>query len=162
MRVSRPRVPKLKQKLSSVLDPRTKHPVKPPLAQYLLYSYVVFIHPFVVDVVRRLEPPRARWRALKRSSIRLYQKTSSGRRRDKHFFHLNVDTAAYSCKTRAVRARMRLSIAVEHPGYLLLTITECFSEYYVSGLREMEILVVPCTFFGISLRCCLPLREVGM
>ena len=35
-----------------------------------------------------------------------------------------VGTAAYSCKTRAVRAGMRLSIAVKHPGDLLLTVTE--------------------------------------
>ena len=34
-----------------------------------------------------------------------------------------VGTAAYSCKTRAVRAGIRLCIAVEHPGDLLLTIT---------------------------------------
>ena len=26
----------------------------------------------------------------------------------------------------------------------------------------METLVVPCAFSGISLRCCLPLREVGL
>ena len=49
-----------------------------------------------------------------------------------------VGMAAYSCKTRAVRVGMRLSIAVEHPGDLLLTVTESFSEYYVSGLRKME------------------------
>ena len=36
-----------------------------------------------------------------------------------------VGTAAY-CKTRAVRAGMRLSIAVEYPGDLLLTVTESF------------------------------------
>ena len=70
----------------------------------------------------------------------------------------HVDTAAYSCKTQAVRAGMRLSIAVEHPGHLLLTVTESFSEYYVSGLRKIEKLVVPCAFSGISLRCCLLLR----
>ena len=34
-----------------------------------------------------------------------------------------VGTAAYSCKTRAVRSRMRLSTAVEHPGDPLLTVT---------------------------------------
>ena len=73
-----------------------------------------------------------------------------------------VVTAAYSCKTRAVRAGMRLSIAVEHPGDLLLTVTESFSEYYVSGLRKMGKLVVPCAFSGISLRCCLSLREIGL
>ena len=73
-----------------------------------------------------------------------------------------VGTAAYSCKTPAVRAGMRLSIAVKHPGDLLLTVTESFSEYYVSGLRKMEKLVVPCAFSGISLRCCLPLRELGL
>ena len=72
-----------------------------------------------------------------------------------------VGTAVYSCKTRAVRAGMRLSIAVEHPGDLLLTVME-FSEYYVSGLRKIEKLVVPCAFSGISLRCCLPLREIGL
>ena len=66
----------------------------------------------------------------------------------------HVDTAAYSCKTRAVRAEMRLSIAVEHPGDLLLTVMESFSEYYVSGLRKMEKIVVPCAFSGISLCCC--------
>ena len=57
---------------------------------------------------------------------------------------------------------MRLSIAVEHPGDLLLTVTESFSEYYVSGLRKIKKLVVPCAFSGISLRCCLPLRELGL
>ena len=72
-----------------------------------------------------------------------------------------VGTAVYSCKPRAVRTGMRLSIAVEHPGDLLLTITEFF-EYYVSGLRKMEKLVVPCAFSGISHRCCLPLRELGL
>ena len=73
-----------------------------------------------------------------------------------------VGTAAYSFKTPAVRAGMRLSIAVKHPGDLLLTVTESFSEYYVSGLRKMEKLVVPCAFSGISLRCCLRLRELGL
>ena len=68
-----------------------------------------------------------------------------------------VGTVAYGCKTQAVRAGMRLSIAVEHPGDLLLTVTESFSEYYVSGLRKMEKLTVPYAFSGISLRCCLPL-----
>ena len=37
-----------------------------------------------------------------------------------------VGTTAYSCKTQAVRAGMRLPIAVEHPGDLLLTVTEFF------------------------------------
>ena len=37
-----------------------------------------------------------------------------------------VGTAVYSCKTRAARAGMRLSIAVEHPGDLLLTVMERF------------------------------------
>ena len=37
-----------------------------------------------------------------------------------------VGTATYRCKIQAVRAEMRLSIAVEHPGDLLLTITEFF------------------------------------
>ena len=54
---------------------------------------------------------------------------------------------------------MRLSIAEEHPGDLLLTVTESFSEYYVSGLRKLETLLVPCAFSRISLRCC-NLREV--
>ena len=72
-----------------------------------------------------------------------------------------VSTATYSCKSRAVRAGMRLSIAVEHPGDLLLTVTESFSEYYVSGLRKMEKLdVISCALSGISLCCCLPLREL--
>ena len=70
--------------------------------------------------------------------------------------------AAYSCKTLAVRVEMRLPIAVEHPGDLLLTITESFSEYYVSWLRKLEKLVVSCAFSGISLRCCLPLGELGL
>ena len=48
---------------------------------------------------------------------------------------------------------MRLSIAIEHAGDLLLIITKSFSEYYVSGLRKMEKLVVPCIFSGISLCC---------
>ena len=72
-----------------------------------------------------------------------------------------VGKAVYSCKTRAVRVGMRLSIAVEHPGDLLLNVTESFPEYYVSALRK-EKLVVPCAFSGISLRCCLPLRELGL
>ena len=54
----------------------------------------------------------------------------------------HVGTAAYSCKTRAVRVGIRLSMAVEHPGDLLLTVTERFSKYYISGLRKMEKLVV--------------------
>ena len=37
-----------------------------------------------------------------------------------------VGTGANRCKTRAVRAEMSLSIAVEHPGDLLLTVTEFF------------------------------------
>ena len=57
---------------------------------------------------------------------------------------------------------MRLFTAVEHAGDLLLTVTESSSEYYVSGLRKMEILVVPCAFSRISLSCCLPLRELGL
>ena len=73
-----------------------------------------------------------------------------------------VGTAAYTYKTRAVRAGMRHSIAVEHSGDLLLTVTEGFSEYYASGLRKMENLVVPCAFPGISLRFCLPLWEIGL
>ena len=72
-----------------------------------------------------------------------------------------ASTAAYSCKTQAVRVGMRLSIPVEHPGDLLLTVMEFF-EYYVSGLRKMKKLVVPCAFSGISLCCCIPLREVGL
>ena len=50
----------------------------------------------------------------------------------------SVGTAAYSCKSRAVRAGMRLSIAVEHPGNLLLTVMESFAEYYVSWLRKWK------------------------
>ena len=72
---------------------------------------------------------------------------------------MRVGTAAYGCKTRA---GIRLSIAVKHPGDLLLTVTEFFSEYYVSELRKMEKIVVPCAFSGISLCCCLPLRELGL
>ena len=49
-----------------------------------------------------------------------------------------VGTPAYSCKTRAVRVGMRLSIAIEHHGHLLLTVTESFPEYYVSGLRKIK------------------------
>ena len=41
-----------------------------------------------------------------------------------------VGTAAFSCKTRTVRAGMRHSIAVELLGNILLTVTESFSEYY--------------------------------
>ena len=44
-----------------------------------------------------------------------------------------VGTAAYSCKTRALRVGMRLSIAVEHPGDLLLTVTEFFSNVTFQG-----------------------------
>ena len=73
-----------------------------------------------------------------------------------------VRTAAYSCKIQAVRVGMRPSIAVEHPGDVLLTITESFSEYYVSRLKKKGKLVVPCAFSGISLRCCLPLKELGL
>ena len=73
-----------------------------------------------------------------------------------------VGTAAYSCKTRAVRAGMRLTIAEEHLGDLVLTVTESFSKYYVSGLIKLEILVVPCAFSAISLRCCLSLKELGL
>ena len=73
-----------------------------------------------------------------------------------------VGTAAFSCKTRAARAGMRHYIAVELLGDLLLTVTESFPEYYASGLRKMEKLVIPCAFSGISLRCCLPLRELGL
>ena len=56
----------------------------------------------------------------------------------------------------------RLSIAVEHPGDLLLIVTESFSEYYVSGLRKLKKLEVPCAFSGISICCCLPVRELGL
>ena len=73
-----------------------------------------------------------------------------------------INKPAYSCKTRAARAGMRLSIAVEYPADLLLTITESFSKYYVSGLKNMHKLVVPCAFSRISLRCCLPLKELGL
>ena len=73
-----------------------------------------------------------------------------------------VGTAAYSCKTWAVRVGMRLSMAEEPPGDLLLTVTESFSEYYDSGLRKLEIPMVPCAFSGISLHCCLSLRELGL
>ena len=55
-----------------------------------------------------------------------------------------VGTAAYSCKARPVRADMRadmrLSIAVEHPGNLLLTVTE-FLEYR-RPLFNCEILII--------------------
>ena len=72
-----------------------------------------------------------------------------------------VGMAAYSCKTRAARAGMRLSIAVEYPGDL-------YSAYHNGEFfrilrfraEKMERFVVPCAFSGISLRCCLPLREV--
>ena len=47
--IPRPRVPKLKEKFSSVLDPTTG---KVPLAQYLPSLYVAVTHPFVADVVR--------------------------------------------------------------------------------------------------------------
>ena len=57
---------------------------------------------------------------------------------------------------------MRLSIAVEHPSDLLLTVMESFSEYYASGLNKLGGNVFPCAFPGISLRCCLPLRELGL
>ena len=74
----------------------------------------------------------------------------------------HAGAAAYSCKTRAVRTGMRFSIAVEHLGDLLLIVTDSFSEYYLSGLRKVGKLVVPCAFSGISLRCCLSLRELGL
>ena len=41
---------------------------------------------------------------------------------------------------------MRLSMAVQHPGDLLLTVTESFPEYYVSGQRKMDKVVVPYAF----------------
>ena len=44
-----------------------------------------------------------------------------------------VGTAAFSCKTRAVRVGMRLSIAVEHPGDLLLTVMESFPNITFEG-----------------------------
>ena len=40
-----------------------------------------------------------------------------------------VGTAVYSCKTRTVRAEMKLSIAVEHPADLLRPTNGEFSEY---------------------------------
>ena len=46
---------------------------------------------------------------------------------------VRVGMAAYSCKTRAVRAGMRLSIAVEHAGDLLLTVTESFPNITFQG-----------------------------
>ena len=57
--------------------------------------------------------------------------------------------AAYSCKTRAVRAGMRLSIAVEHSGYLLLTVTDSFPEYYVLGLRKKEFHVLSLEYLSV-------------
>ena len=58
---------------------------------------------------------------------------------------------------------MRLYIAVEHPGDLLLTVTESFSEYYVSGQRKMENLWFYVLFLEyIYLSHCLPLRELGL
>ena len=62
----------------------------------------------------------------------------------------HVGTAAYSRKTLSVRAGMRLSVAVEHPGDLLLTVTEFFPEYYVSGLRKMENCGSMCCLWNIS------------
>ena len=57
-----------------------------------------------------------------------------------HIFHVtvvnmpaSVGIAAYSCKTLAVRAEIRLSIAVEHPGDLLLTIMESFPNITFQG-----------------------------
>ena len=44
----------------------------------------------------------------------------------------------------------------------MLTVTGSFSEYYVSGLRKMEKIVVPCVFSVIFLRFCLSLRELGL
>ena len=44
-----------------------------------------------------------------------------------------VGKAVYSCKTQGVRAGMRLSIAVEHPGDLLLTVTESFPNITFQG-----------------------------
>ena len=54
----------------------------------------------------------------------------------------HVGTAAYSCKTLAVRAGMRLSIAVD--GDLLLTVTEFFRILRFRAEKNGK-LVVPCT-----------------
>ena len=63
---------------------------------------------------------------------------------------------------QAVRVGMRSSIAVEHPSDLLLIVMVFFSRYYISGLTKMEKFVVPCAFSGISLRCYIPFRELGL
>ena len=60
----------------------------------------------------------------------------------------HVGTTAYSCKTRAVRAGMRLSIAVEHPGDLLLT--EFFRILRFMAEKNGNICGL-CAFSGISL-----------
>ena len=73
-----------------------------------------------------------------------------------------VGTVAYSCKTRAVRAGTRLSIAVEHHGDLLLTVTDSFFRLLRFRAEKNGKLVVPCAFSGISLSYCLPLRELGL
>ena len=55
-----------------------------------------------------------------------------------------------------------LSIAIEYPGDLLLTVTESFSKFYVSGPRKVEKVVVPCALARMSLRHCLALGELGV
>ena len=52
-----------------------------------------------------------------------------------------VAMAVYSCKTGAVRARMRLSIAVEHTGDLLLTVTEFFRILRFKAKKSKKLLV---------------------
>ena len=62
-----------------------------------------------------------------------------------------VGTAVYSSKTLAVRAGMRFSIAVEHPGDLLLTVTEFFFQIlHFRAEKNGKICGSMCFFWNIS------------
>ena len=73
------------------------------------------------------------------------------------FFIRFLSHLAFHSKTRAMRAGMRLSIAVEHPGDLTAYRNGEFFRILRISAEKKEKLVVPCAFSGISLRCCLPL-----
>ena len=73
-------------------------------------------------------------------------------------------TSAYRRNTRAVIARMRFSIAVEHPGEWRHTVYRNGEVFRILRFRAEKNgnLVVPCAFSEPFLRCCLPLRELGL
>ena len=63
---------------------------------------------------------------------------------------VHVGTAAYSYKIRVVRAGMRLSIAIEHPGNQLLTVTEFFPGILRFSAEKNGENVIPCAFSRIA------------